>query len=52
MRRLLGVVFEVVDTAWYLLAEFVIDPIRRRNFDFDAYKAAVQAEKYRAAEGL
>lgn len=54
MRRLLGVAFEVANAALYIVGETFICPIWDKfwGYDFDAYAAALQAERYRAAEGL
>lgn len=54
MRRVLGVAFEVANTALYLVGELVICPLwdRLNGWDFDAYEAALRADAIKRAEGL
>ena len=54
MRRALGAAFQVANTALWLVGETFICPIWDKfwGYDFDAYEAALQAERYKRAEGL
>ena len=54
MRTLALFAVEVANAALYIVGETFICPIWDKfwGYDFDAYAAAQQAERYRAAEGL